>query len=142
MVVHGSSSYTTETGNSSYDLNLQKLKWIEYGAVPYFEITKENPSALRDTRYTQLFSSENSEWKEKICDIYREFNGTLDITDGFIIKHEYLAGDVVLVKYGSGAEIVLNYTGSDYLYEGRTVPAEDYAVIKEGENEKKNADPR
>lgn len=138
MVVHGSASYTTETGNSSYDLNLQKLKWIEYGAVPYFEITKENPSALRDTRYTQLFSSENSEWKEKICDIYREFNGTLDITDGFIIKHEYLAGDVVLVKYGSGAEIVLNYTGNDYLYEGRTVPAEGYAVIKEGENEKKN----
>lgn len=138
MVVHGSAAYTTETGNSSYDLNLQKLKWIEYGALPYFEITRENPSELRDTRYTQLFSSENSEWKEKICDIYKEFEKMLDATAGFITKHEYLAEDVVLVKYSGGAEIVLNYTGSNYTHKGSTVAAGDYAVIKEGENEKKN----
>ena len=62
----------------------------------------------------------------------------LDATAGFITKHEYLAEDVVLVKYSGGAEIVLNYTGSNYTHKGSTVAAGDYAVIKEGENEKKN----
>lgn len=132
MVLHGSVSYTTKTGNSSYDLNLQKLKWIEYGAIPYFEITKENPSVLRDTDYTELFSSENSEWEEEIKEIYKEFEAELSgVTDGFIVGHKTIDKGIVSVRYDNNYSVIINYTDKEYTVAGYTVSPMDYAVIKE-----------
>ncbi|NMA94993.1 MAG: hypothetical protein GX974_03045, partial [Clostridiales bacterium] len=38
MVVHGRIPYSSEPGNLFYDDIKQKLKWIEYGCMPYFEL--------------------------------------------------------------------------------------------------------
>lgn len=130
MVVHGSASYCMETGNSSYDLNYQKLKWIEYGALPYFEITKENPSLLRDTAYTQLFSSVNSEWQERITEIYKEFRDNLsEITNGYITKHEIIAEDMVCVTYNDKSKIYINYSDEKLNFDGAEIPPSGYIVI-------------
>ncbi len=130
MVVHGSAAYCMETGNSSYDLNYQKLKWIEYGALPYFEITKENPSLLRDTGYTQLFSSENGEWQERITEIYKEFKNNLsEFANGYITQHEIIADDIVCITYNDKTEVYLNYSDEKFSIDGAEIPPLSYKVI-------------
>jgi len=132
MVVHGSAGYCMETGNSSYDLNYQKLKWIEYGALPYFEITKENPSLLRDTGYTQLFSSQNSEWQERITEIYKEFKENLsEFTSGYITGHEIIADDIVCITYNDKNKIYINYSDEKYSIDEAELQPLSYKVITE-----------
>ena len=132
MVVHGSAGYCMETGNSSYDLNYQKLKWIEYGALPYFEITKENPTLLRDTGYTQLFSSQNSEWQERITEIYKEFKENLsEFTSGYITGHEIIADDIVCITYNDKNKIYINYSDEKYSIDEAELQPLSYKVITE-----------
>lgn len=132
MIVHGSAAYCADTGNSSYDLKYQKLRWIEYGSSPYFEITKKEPSVLRDTDYTQLFSSKNDEWQERIIDIYKEYKENFsNLTDGYITEHKIISAKVVSVSYDSGVTVIINYSDAEYTYGDIQIPPMDYTVIKE-----------
>lgn len=127
MVVHGSLVYCGETGNSTYDLNYLKMKWLEYGSSPIFELTSESSELLKDTAYTELFSSENSRWRETILSINQEFTALGDALEGFIVKHER-QGELVTVTYDNGTVIWLNYSSKAVEINGRQVPAADYVI--------------
>ncbi|MHB8961864.1 MAG: DUF5696 domain-containing protein, partial [Saccharofermentanales bacterium] len=51
MVVHGSVYYTGTQINLFYDSVAQKLKMIEYGFIPYYELTYVSSKELSDTQY-------------------------------------------------------------------------------------------
>lgn len=58
LVINGSVPYALETaGNLSPDLQKTKLKWLEYGAVPYFLLSAQNSEKLTDTTAEALFST-------------------------------------------------------------------------------------
>lgn len=58
LVVNGSIPYALETaGNLSPDLQKTKLKWLEYGAAPYFLLSGESSEKLTDTAAESLFST-------------------------------------------------------------------------------------
>ena len=48
-----------------------------------------------------------------------------------ITGHEYLTGEVTRTVYEDGTCVVVNYSMQDYDYNGVTVPARDYAVVRE-----------
>lgn len=56
MVVHGYVDYTGKAINLSSDAEKQLLKWIEYGYIPYFEITYESADKLIRSDYSELFT--------------------------------------------------------------------------------------
>lgn len=135
MVVSGLIPYTTEgAGNLSYDLQVQKLKWIEYGALPNFYLTYESALNLRDTDYDSLFSSTYTDWEEIMLDTYREFKENLSVVYGQqMVSHEFLTDDLVCVEYANGVRVYVNYGDAPASAGGVNVPAKDYLVVGGGE---------
>ena len=135
MVLSGNIPYSTEgAGNLSYDLQTQKLKWIEYGAIPYFYLTYESALKLRDTGYQRLFSSTYDDWEGVMLDTYNEFRDNLSCVYGVqMVNHAYLTEDLIRVDYANGIAIYINYGGQEAKADNVTVPAKSYVIVGGGE---------
>lgn len=135
MVVSGLIPYTTEgAGNLSYDLQMQKLKWIEYGALPNFYLTYESALNLRDTDYASLFSSTYADWEGIMLDTYHEFRENLSVVYGQqMVEHEFVTDDLVRLKYANGVMVYVNYGEVSAKVDGVNVPAKNYLVVGGGE---------
>ena len=130
MVVHGSVLYTSVHGNQSHDFEYQKLKWIEYGCMPSFLLTWENPVLLKNSSYTGLFSSAFSVWKDRVVETYEEFNdknGLGGYRGESMLRHERLTRDIVKITYENGSVIYLNY-GDATEIAGRSIESMGYFV--------------
>lgn len=134
MVVSGCIPYSTQgAGNLSYDLQTQKLKWAEYGAIPYFYLTYESALNLRDTDYSTLFSSTYADWEDAVVETYLEFRENLSCIYGEqMVSHEYLTDDLVRVEYGNGVAVYVNYGGEEASVGGVKVPAKSYMAVEGG----------
>ena len=133
IVVHGSVNYTSTAGNLAYDLQYQKLKWIETGSIPYFIVTYESPIVLNKTNYNDLFSSQFSVWKEEMIQICDEFNENLNgVWNQKIQRHEEKENAVV-ITYEDGSRIYINYSEESIIAEGVQIPAKDYVLVKGSE---------
>ncbi len=135
MVVSGLIPYSTEgAGNLAYDLQVQKLKWIEHGSLPFFYLTYESALNLRDTGYDALFSSTYADWEDIVVDTYKEFQENFSCVYGEqIVSHKILTDDVKCVKYGNGVSVYVNYGDEETTADGVTIPAKDYVVVRGGE---------
>jgi len=133
MVVHGSIAYSSDPWNLFYDKDLQKLKWIEYGCMPYFELTYQPANMLKYTDYNRLYTSRYQDWIDDMATIYNEFNTKLSgIWDIPMVEHERLSGDFVKVTYQNGLSIYINYSDKDIKIDNQTVQAKNYLVVKGG----------
>lgn len=134
MVISGCVPYSTAgAANLSYDLQYQKLKWIEYGATPYFYLTYESGLNLRKTNYATVFSSTYSEWEDEIVNIYNEFSENFgDLYSQSMVKHEYLSDKLVRVEYESGVAVYINYSDKNVTYKGIKIPSKSYTVERGG----------
>lgn len=135
MVLSGCVPYSTDgAGNLSYDLTHQKLKWIECGSVPYFALTYESALNLRETNFTDLFSSTYEDWKDDVLSVYTEMKTNLGFLYGKrLVSHEYLTDDLVKIGYEDGTVIYINYDRAPVTINGITVNAEDYTILKGGD---------
>lgn len=131
MVVSGLIPYSTEgAGNLSYDLQQQKLKWIETGSIPSFYLTYESALKLRDTDYDTLFSSTFADWESTVVDTYREFKENLSCVYGQqMVGHNYLTDDLIRLDYANGVRVYVNYGSEEAAGDGVRVPAKDYLVV-------------
>ena len=130
IVAHGYADYTGEALNLSSDATRQQLKWIEYGYLPYFEITYESAEKLINTRYSELFSSAYSAWKEEIIETYTLLQDALkDVRNEEIISHEKVAEDVYRTGYANGIDIYVNYNDVAVSVDGVDVDARSYKVM-------------
>lgn len=134
MVVSGYIPYSSEdAGNLSYDLQTQKLKWIEYGSMPYFFLTAEPALNLRGTGRESLFSSTFEDWKEIVADTVKEFNDSFSVIEGKqMIDHKVLSSDLRQITYENGISIYINYSDSEQETDGFKIPAKGYVVTGGG----------
>ena len=131
MVVHGYKNYTSIAGNSSYDFQYQKLKWIEYGSIPYFILTNQKSVDLSKSSYNKLFSSDAKDWLNTIEQTYQEFNKNLSsVWNQQIIQHTILDNDAVKMTYKDGSVIYINYSDKDQQIEGHLVSSENYLLVR------------
>lgn len=130
IVAHGYVDYTGEALNLSSDSQKLLLKWIEYGYVPYFEITSESADKLMRTDYNQLFSSAYSMWKDDIIEAYNVLEEVLaPVQNEEILSHEKLAKDVYCTSYGNGTKIYVNYNDETVTVDGIEIGALGYKVM-------------
>lgn len=134
MVLSGNVFYSTAgAGNLSYDLQYQKLKWIEFGATPYFYLTYESGLNLRKTNYATVFSSTYADWEDELVGIYNEFSDNFsDVYSKSMVSHEYLTDKLVRVEYENGVAIYINYSEKPASYKGVNVDAKSYTVVRGG----------
>lgn len=129
MVVHGYTDYSSLAGNRSFDLEYQKLKWIETGSIPHYFVTDASSVEFQDTAYNTVFSSKFTDYTDIISQTSEEFNKNFG---AFwyepINSHEYVTEDVVRVVYGNDNEILINYGTKEASVDGINIPAKDYVV--------------
>lgn len=133
MAVHGLVDFTGKAGNLSSDLQKDKLKWVEYGYLPYFELTYTGSEELMYTDYNTLYSSTYDAWLEEAASIYKDFNKNLtEVRNAYMVSHEEVAENVYKVTYDNGYAVYVNYNKENVTVDGETVEAEAYIVVKKG----------
>lgn len=130
ILLHGVIPYSCAMpGNMSSDFTQQKLKWVEYGSMPYFLVSQRPSNDLRDTKIDDVFSSRFTDWKGTIVATWQEMNERLAPLAGVtIVSHRDVTADVVEVGYATGHTVLVNYGGQAAVVDGVTVPARDYVV--------------
>ncbi|HOJ10109.1 MAG TPA: DUF5696 domain-containing protein [Clostridiales bacterium] len=133
MVVHGMIPYTSEPGNLFFDPVKQKLQWVEYGCMPYFELTYESAIQLKHTKYNRLFNSNYESWLQTITEIYEEFNQRLKgIWSEKMAEHKKVNDKLVKIRYSNGTTIYINYDEKETYYDGYVIEAQDYLIVEKG----------
>ncbi|MCC3376573.1 DUF5696 domain-containing protein [Cohnella sp. REN36] len=133
MVVHGHIPYSGDIPmNTHYDAKELFLKWVEYGSMPYYELTYDSPEKFRYTFYSDdLFSSTFAQWSPVLVQQYKELNEQLGHTWGQeIAGHRVLSRDVYETAYADGTKVVVNYASVPYKGAGIEVPPRDYRVLR------------
>ena len=129
IVLHGLVSYTGSPINLSPNYERNLLKTIETGAGLYFSFMDADIFDLQDSRYTNYFSSDYNQWKEKAAILYNEMKSNFGhLFNQFIIDHQKLASDVYMTEYEDGTRIIVNYGEKSYIHKGTEIPAKDYTV--------------
>jgi hypothetical protein len=134
MVLSGRISYSSESmGNLAYDLQTQKLKWIEFGSAPAFYLTYESALKLRNTGNDELFSSTFSDWEPVVAEVYAEYKQNFSKIFGVrMTEHKVLGLDYRKVTYENGCTVYINYSDNDAVLEGVNVPANNYVITEGG----------
>lgn len=119
LIVHGSLPYTLDAvANLSHDITWAKLRWLEYGAVPYFVMSNSGSEVLTSTAASVIYSSSFTEWKTRIVEIYKELAPFYEkIGNADMIKHEKLSDGVYKTTYDSGDAVTVDYNNGRYKFE-------------------------
>lgn len=144
MVVHGYIPYSGdffEAGNLRADPVRERLRAIEFGALPRYVITYEDTSKLADTWFFQLYSSRYADWADAMVEEYRELVGRLGYLQGVpMYSHRRLDEGVYEVRYEDGSRVLVNYRSAPYRLAGPQaealeVPALGYTLVPGGRGE-------
>ncbi|MBR3692590.1 MAG: hypothetical protein IKL89_07860 [Clostridia bacterium] len=131
MVLHGSVVYCGEAINETQDDQLYILRCLEMGMSPYLEAIYTVDDDLKDTEFMDYFSLNYKNWTESVKKVYGEVNKVLaDLQDKTIVDHAVLAHNVRKTTYEGGVSVIVNYNKEAYDYEGQSIPARGYVVIK------------
>lgn len=134
IVLHGSLLYTGKAGNLASDYQNQLLRWIEYGYVPNFEITYENSDVLKNTNYSELFTSQYKSHLKKLKEAYSLYKNKLSMLEkSYIMEHTAISPDFVSVKYSNGITVLINYSSVEKQYNGHIVAAENFILLEDGQ---------
>lgn len=130
MVVHGYLLYTGKSFNKFYDKQYEKMKALEYGYTPVYDLTWANTELLKDTACDTIFSSRFEDWKKEIVQVAAEFSALGQLASRPIEAHERLDNQVVRVRYQGGGRLLLNYGEEPAMVDGVTVDAMNYTIIR------------
>lgn len=130
MVLHGSVAYSSPAINLSRDASTELLKAVENGAGLYYEFAARNAVKLKETRVYTYYSADFGAWFNRATDDYKRAAAVLNGLEADTIdRHEYVSPGVSVTTYSSGVRVVVNYTGTDCMVQGQTVPSRDFVRI-------------
>ncbi len=134
LVLNGMMEYTTTTANNNSDpAKYYLMQAIETGAQPKFTVSAKNVDALKDSTYSYYFSIQYEFLKDDIKMVYDAYAEAMqEIGTAQIVNHTMLAQDVFLTEYANGTRVVSNYTLYEFDYNGTTIKANDYLILKGG----------
>ncbi|MBP1988604.1 DUF5696 domain-containing protein [Paenibacillus eucommiae] len=133
IAVHGLVTYSGQAGNLRRNPEVDRLREIEYGAIPAYLVTNEDPGQLGRTNFPWLYSSKFSQLKPQIVQEYKQqMEVASDVWGSFIENHRKLAEGVYETTYSGGRRIWVNYKDQPFKQDGFVVKELSYAVIDKG----------
>ncbi len=143
MVLHGYVEYAGSPTNMASDSTYELLKMVENGANPYYMLSYENLSKLKeDEEFNKYYSVNFEYWTEDLAETYKTMNNALgSLQECTVTNHEFLDGErvhdagetgdfsidsgtIVRVEYSNGTAFYINY--NDYAVkasDGTEIPA-------------------
>ncbi|SHE81534.1 hypothetical protein SAMN02746089_00831 [Caldanaerobius fijiensis DSM 17918] len=133
MVVHGSIPYSGTPINMFYDPKAQLLKLVEYGYMPYYQLTYRSSNEMMYTDYNELFSSQYTDWVAHAEKYYKKMNEDLKpLWSEYMVDHKKVNDYLYVTTYSNGAKVYVNYSENDVEVDGRTIKGYDYLVVGGG----------
>ncbi len=137
IVLHGYVPFAGTSMNLADDYDLQLLKSVEFGANLSYTLNSAPAEMVKYTNYSELYSTNADHWLQKATEDYAAAAAVLNGCQGSTIEdHKMVAPDVYMTTYENGAQVLVNYSQTDYRYQGVTVPARGFAradaAAKEG----------
>jgi len=132
IALHGYVNYSGSPVNICYEKDEMILESAEVGAGLYFSFMSEEEKALRESNYTEYYSSTYKEWKEQLSDVYEKYNKQMGkVSNSLIVDHEYLTDQVTRTRFDNGYEVYVNFGYKGFTTpNGKYVPDRDYRVMK------------
>jgi hypothetical protein len=98
IILHGSIQIAGKPTNMQGDLEYEILKIVENGASPYYTLSYQNTSELKDNYDLSKYYSVNfGIWLDDLVDTYTILNEALkDVQTSQIMDHQFLFGNRVL----------------------------------------------
>lgn len=128
LVTHGYIAETAGCFNEFYDKDVQMLKSIEYGLLPYFSITVNS----LDKNVSGIYASRFNEIYKEMAEDYNECNRAIGDLVGVPITGHSRSGNLVTVTYGNGVQILINYSDHKIKSGSAVVEPKNYLRIKNG----------
>ena len=105
------------------------LQLVEQGLYPSFYITDENPSALKNTNSSDIYSSEYERYEEMIPSYHEELQTIHEtVGDAVIINHEKKE-TITKVTFSNDTIIYVNYADEVQEIDGYTLDGLSYKVV-------------
>jgi len=134
MVLHGYINYAGQPINLQTDTTDAFLKSIETGAGLSFLLNVSEVELIKNTKYTNLFSSSFEEWDEIIQGYYLSSSELYEQTKGAVItNHEKVSDNVFKTIYDNGIETYVNYDESTYGQDGIVVEGKSFSIVTKQE---------
>lgn len=134
LVLSGYRSYSTEPVNLSGDSEKAFLKAAETGSALNFSFTAQNGEKTEETYLSKLYNSDYKDWLSTAAEQYKRLSEIFAATGGTaLVYHKQLAEGVYCSVFENGAQVITNYTNSDYDMQGIKASAMNYKLIRQGE---------
>jgi len=131
IATHGLVRLYGRPSNLDSEPAADRLRRLEYGMLPVYELTYRNPIVLARTTYPELHSSLYTSWLGPAAAEYDAAIQQLGHTvDQFIVGHRQLAPEVFETRYEDGTRVIVNYGDQPYVGEGVRVDALGYAILR------------
>lgn len=125
IVLNGTMEVYAPYSNFSFYTKSDMLRMIDYNISPSFIISKEPSYYLAPTASSYLYSTEYSQYKELIDEVYDTVNDVLKSVIGYEwVDRTVLKDGVIINTYKNGndvKEIIINYTDEVITYNQQTV---------------------
>lgn len=133
IALHGLITYSSSDENERQQYTHDRLRDLEYGALPSYVFTDKPSDVLKEAHGIQPKSSHFADWIETVVEEYGRYNELLaGVQDQFIVNHEELAERVMATTYENGTVIIVNYSDVPYVYRNTLVPSNGYAKVEGG----------
>ena len=130
MVLHGLIQYTANPGNLFYNESKQFLTWVEYGAMPFYQLTYEHPQELKYTEANWLFSGMADDWAHRAANRYMQMKERLGVLWGRqMLSHFRPVPGVARMEYEGGYMVYINYNDESVAIDGLVLAPLDFLVV-------------
>lgn len=131
IALRGYVDYYSTYLNFSTNQEIDLLKCIEYGSNLAYLISYEESYKLANSLSSHLYATHYGSNKEQMFAQINDASIVLnDVKGKVIIDRNIIESGVVEVVYDGGVTVYVNYTGSDFTYNGVTIASMDYKVVK------------
>jgi hypothetical protein len=116
--------------NLSADPEESLLRAVEWGSLPAFTLTADQPRKLAETAFEHVTTSWFPTWRDRVLAAGAEAARALSLVRASgIASRTVAAPGVVRVGYDNGTVIVVNYTVREFADRAGPVPARGFAVF-------------
>ncbi len=129
MVFHGYAALAGSRMNHSYDMQQSFLKSVETGSELHFVGMYEDSAKLKETDYTEYYSTTYTLWLDKAAAFWKDYQPLLQrVQNSTITDHGMAAEQVSRTVYDNGVTVYVNYGTAEYTAaDGTQVAARSYA---------------
>lgn len=132
-VLSGYKKYTSPYVNLDKDSDAILLQSIATGALPYYTLTYEESSYVKNTKQNDFYNGQFSQWESFIVENYKKYKEVYtEILGQSMTAYEEPVKGVTKTVFENGCTVYTNQTDKDQTIDDRKLASMSYQIVKGG----------